>query len=753
VRSTFLKTIKSDLVITGAGPAGISAALAAARHGVKVALVHNMPVPGGNGSSEIGVKIFGASNGESRKAVSVYGRETGIVEEIKLKILEFNQDNIPIDFYENWAMLDAAYFELLYGEENIDLYLNTSVYDAVVENGSVKCILAHQINSEQELCFTAPLFVDASGDGTVAFKSGARFMWGRESSEQFGESHAPLKPVKNVMGSSLFLFSKYTDSPKKYKKPGFAYDVTKQPFWKNIKPEFDREIERYTNFFQGFWWLEIGGLHDVISESEDITKELRKIVYGMWDYIKNSGKFKDTENLQLDRVSIVAGKRESRRFIGDYVLTQTDIDNKTDFFDAIGYGGWAMDCHSPNGIYDHDHAAVWHFVPGIYNFPYRTLYSKDLDNLFICGRIHSASHLAMGSTRIMATCAVGGQAAGTAAYLCKKHKALPRDITKKYIKELQKTLIRDDQSIVGFADDDGVSLFKNAKIQVSSVKKYENILCPQICPMDNDFCLALPYDGRLDSVDVKVKNAKDKTVSLVIEIYGGKRPENYIPEELLKTISVDIAPGFDGFITVPIGTSPLGDKKLYLNFKKSPHLSLYTNKRRYTGMVTFTSILNSKIKEYPNSGLIALTRSDENLCFKNITPYISLFDSKNLINGYTRPYGFPNLWISDDLPGQPQTISVKFNEPKELGNFIIIFDTCLEKDNIPNKDIRFIKKYTIKADGLTGKIFSDTVDDCYKRRSIHHINMKDVTAISIKLEETWGADYFSVFNIIVERLN
>jgi hypothetical protein len=230
-----------------------------------------------------------------------------------------------------------------------------------------------------------------------------------------------------------------------------------------------------------------------------------------------------------------------------------------------------MDAHARNGIYDSDHATYFHFVPGMYSVPFRTLYSKDIDNLFICGRIHSATHLAMSSTRVICTCAAGGQAAGTAAFLCKKYNVTPRDITQKHIKELQNLLVKDDQTILGIPNTDGVALLDNAEIKVSSVKKYENYLDTRLMALDRDYCLVLPYEGTLDSVDIGVKNKEAAPVSLTVEIYGGSRLENYMAEQFLKKISVEVPGAFDGYLTVPVNAAPLhGNCYFYICNKQRP---------------------------------------------------------------------------------------------------------------------------------------------------------------------------------------
>jgi hypothetical protein len=738
-----VEAIKSDFTVIGGGIAGMCAAIAAARHGVRVVLVHSRPVLGGNASSEIGITINGAANNGA--GPSVYGRETGIMDDVKMKILRLNQEKLNGFTSHDFPMMDAAYFDLVYAEKNITVYMNTTAYDCEVENGRITAVMGMQTASERFFRFESPLFLDSSGDGTIAYKSGARFMWGQEGRDDFDESLAPPEKTKYVMGNTILFFPRDVGHPVKFKKPDFAYNVTKQSFWENVKPELHRVFVREGKLFKDTWWIEVGGLRNTITDNENITWELRKIVYGFWDYIKNSGKFEDVENLILERITTLPGKRESRRFIGDYILNQNDIDLKTEFFDAVAIGGWSMDAHAQDGLFDPAPATFWHPVPGMYNYPYRTLYSRDIDNLFIGGRIHSATHLAMSSTRNMATLGVGGQAIGTAASLCIKYGVDPRAITEKHIKELQKLLVDDDDTIIGFYDDDGVRLFKDADIKVSSQKKCENITDPTPYALNSDIGLALSCHERIDSVEIGLKNG-GKAGKLKVEVYTGKWREAFVPETLVKTIELDVASGFDGYLNVPVNTAHGGDGKIYLVFKANESISLYVNINHFPGIVTGKAEANKEPGKYPHAGLVFLRRMAENICFRNMRPDSKLFGPENLVNGYNRPYGTPNLWISDVRKGEPQSISITFPRPTGIQDFVLYFDNCLEYDHFIEIDRRFIKKYTFTAKTEEGD-FTETLDNLCGRRFIHHLNKKGVTQIKIDLQETYGADYFCVYGM------
>lgn len=157
-----------------------------------------------------------------------------------------------------------------------------------------------------------------------------------------------------------------------YHKPAFAHDFASMDFFRSIgKPGLFRDFYRVGNTFHTLWWVEFGGTIDAIRDNEEVSLELRRLIYGLWDYIKNGGDFDDVDNLELEFVSPLVGKRESRRLMGDYVLSQNDILTQRDFEDAVTYGGWPMDVHTPGGIYDVDEpASTFYYVPAFY--PIRT---------------------------------------------------------------------------------------------------------------------------------------------------------------------------------------------------------------------------------------------------------------------------------------------------------------------------------------------------------------------------------------------
>ncbi len=399
--------------------AGLCAAIAAARHGAKVVLMHDRPVLGGNASSEIRMWVCGAHGANNR--------ETGILEEIML-------DNLHRNPTQNYSIWDSILYEKARFEPNITLLLNCSCTDAATVKGHLHSVTGWQLTTQTWHTVTAALFADCSGDSILAPLTGAEWRVGREAQREFGEDIEPQDADQKTMGMSCLIQARETDRPQ----PFIA------PSWANLYLT-DAELPNRDHSLEGnnFWWLELGGEQDSIHDTETIRDDLLKTAFGVWDHIKNHGKH-GAECWNLEWVGFLPGKRESRRYLGDHILTQNDVRAEGRFDDLVAYGGWPMDDHHPAGMAWAGMPTIFHGAPSPYGIPYRCLYSRNVDNLLFAGRNISVTHAGLSSTRVMATCAMIGQAAGTAAALAVRDGLSPRGIYEKRIGELQQTLMDDD---------------------------------------------------------------------------------------------------------------------------------------------------------------------------------------------------------------------------------------------------------------------------------------------------------------------
>ena len=407
-----------DFCVVGGGLAGLCAAVAAARGGSKVALMQERPMLGGNASSEIRMWVCGA-NGENN-------RETGIVEEIALENLWRN----PEKKYPLW---DVLLLDVARREKNLTLLLNCSCCDAEMDGNKIVSVTGWQMTTQSFQTVRAKYFADCSGDSILAPLTGANCRIGREAASEFGENVSVTEADRQTMGMSCLIQARYDENltSKFVPQPG-ATKMTDEMIALR-RPKMDRTSEN-------FWYLELGGNRDSIADTETLRDELIALALGMWDWIKNSGEVENADHWHLDFLGMIPGKRESRRMMGRYIMTQGDVLAGGIFDDVVAYGGWTLDDHHPDGFYHKGNPNTWGITPAPYGIPYRILYSENIENLFFAGRNVSMTHAAMSSARVMATCALLGEAVGTAANIAREFGLTPNGVYEEKIKLLQTRL-------------------------------------------------------------------------------------------------------------------------------------------------------------------------------------------------------------------------------------------------------------------------------------------------------------------------
>lgn len=457
-----LRTLEADLLVAGGGLSGVCCALAAARLGARVLLCQDRPVLGGNASSEIRMHVVGATGLGGGEALVNELREGGLIEEIRLDLAVHNPQRAP-------ALMDLLLYDKCRREPNLTLLLNTTVVSADVADGLIQCVRAERPSTEESFLLHARTFVDCTGDGRLGVEAGAPFVRGRESKRQQGESLAQDEADTKTLGSTLLFQARRHDRPMPFVAPPWARRFTADDL--RLRPYgqsgFDLGLE------YGYWWIEWGGCLDTITDNERIRDELLAITLGVWDFVKNHSDV-DAANWALDWIGFVPGKRESRRFLGQHLLTETDLLTARPFPDAIAYGGWPIDTHPPAGIdAPHEPPCTQHPLPYLYDIPLRSCVSIGPRNLLFAGRNLSATHIAFASTRVMATCAAVGQGVGTAAALALRHNTLPADIAADadLVHAIQQQLLRDDAYLIGVPHRDPRDLvLQAARVTASSAQ-------------------------------------------------------------------------------------------------------------------------------------------------------------------------------------------------------------------------------------------------------------------------------------------
>jgi len=446
--------LTSDILVAGGGPAGVACAISAARQGAKVILCQDRPVLGGNASSEIRMHIVGANSQRPTKALHLEPRETGIIEEIRLENSARNPQRSP-------SMFDFILYEKCRAEPNLSLLLNTSVTSSTVEGGEIVEVGALRASTEDQFRIRSKVYVDCTGDGTLGASAGAAFFSGREDRQSFGESLAQETSDAKTLGSTLLFMGKKHDRPMPFIPPPWARKFSEADL---IKRRHGHGLE------YGYWWLEWGGQLNTIKDNEPIRDELLGIVMGIWDHIKNGGDH-GAENWALDWFGFVPGKRESRRFIGQHVLTQNELMESKPFPDAIAYGGWPLDLHPPEGIDSpNEPGCTQHFIPYLYDIPLKACVARDFKNLLFAGRNISATHVAFASTRVMATCAVVGEGVGVAAAVSCERGLFPSELANEEaaIAVVQNRLLRQDAFLINRSTKNDGDLAQRATISASS---------------------------------------------------------------------------------------------------------------------------------------------------------------------------------------------------------------------------------------------------------------------------------------------
>ncbi|MGG1638968.1 FAD-dependent oxidoreductase [Paenibacillus sp. NRS-1760] len=744
-----LETIKTDIAVIGGGLAGVCAAVAAARLGHAVALVNNRPVLGGNSSSEVRVWVCGATGHGTHR----FARETGIMGEMFVENQYMNPEGNP--YY--W---DLVVHETVKKEKNIQLFLNTDVHEVEAEGDAddrvIRSVTGWMMGSERRIRFESKTYVDCTGDGLVGFLAGAKYRLGREARAEFNEDWAPEVPDDITLGSTLLFYTKDAGKPVKYVKPSFAIDITETSI-----PL--RRVIRSGDNGCAYWWIEWGGEMDTVHDNERIRDELWAVIYGIWDYIKNSGSF-DSEQMTLEWVGTVPGKREYRRFVGDYILNQNDIIAQEPFEDRVAYGGWSIDLHPPQGVYSQESGSKHLHADGNYHIPFRSLYSINVRNMLMAGRDISATHVAFGTTRVMATCAVIGEAAGTGAALTVLHGISPREVYQNHLEELQQTLLRQDASVLGIRNEDKSDLARGARVSASSSTQFLSIEHPMKTEAaDEDLGILFPVEPSLDGIELLLDI--ESPASVTVELYATGEPQNYVPHELVSSCTVETAPGKDQWVRFDLEWHPDHVQNAFLVIKAADGVFLHRSSLPFTGVLGFRKgnqpIVDPRLEDQPDQPVLQwrTEKLDRHpFCFRINTPTTAYSEMK-VLNGLVRPYGGPNLWRSEPLEGEEAWMELCWERDVSVGEVHLTWNDDVNEDliNLHHHRTLFdvipelVKDYRIELMGADGAwVIVHRERDNRKRKRVHRLETgNDTKRMRIVMESTNGSPCAELIEIRV----
>lgn len=703
-----------DVVVIGGGLAGFSAAVAAAREGARAALVQDRPVLGGNSSSEIRVTPHGAAR------FHAYARETGIITELTCEDRANNHEQ----FYNNgWtnSVWDMTLYDLAMRTPNLTVYMNTSVHRVEKsDERRVVAVVGRVSGAETELRLEGRIFIDCTGDGTIAALAGNEWRMGSESRDEFGEPHAPVEASGDTMGSSIHFRARDTGRPAPYRAPVWAA-VYEDPafFYAHNRKPYDIRA--------GYWWFELGTPWDTIRDAETIRHELTRHVLGVWDWIKNKDPLTrdKAKNYALDWIGQVPGKRESRRIMGRYLMTEHDARRGTRFPDEVAYGGWYLDLHVPGGL-----LAPTSELPGAaeifspYGIPLRILIAKDIDNLMMAGRNVSVTHAALGTVRVMSTTAVMGQAAGTAAAVALRRGIPVPDVPEtSAIAEVQQSLLRAGCFLPGVVNEDPLDLALKAEVTASSEAELN-----EASPGDEADALDIRRsqwiavkDRPLDSLEVWVANPTDRPRTLSAELHRTAHIWDYAVREsqrLAETV-LEVPAAYAGWVRWPLGLNVEDglpeDGYVRLDLLNGRELTWHRADAVREGLPSASE---------PEAGWLRSHEDGRTMSFR-MSPPQPVFSPTRTMSGVARPYRTVNLWRS--APGRPlpQTLELSWPEEQEIGTVELTFPGHLLQDH--NRYPAFYREpdcprdYRIEAwiDG-GWQVVHETVGN-YQRRVVHRL--------------------------------
>ena len=699
-----MKTITNDydLVVCGGGLAGFCAAVAAARLGARTCLVQDRPVLGGNSSSEVRVTPHGAA------AFHAYARETGIISEALIEERARNHEEI---FENGWtnSVWDLTLYDIAQTTPNLTLQLNSAVVAVVHDDGArvtetplpdarfgylhrpacarsrrLGAVIVRVANAETERVLRGRYFLDCTGDGIVADLAGCEWRMGSEGRDEFGEPHAPEKPSRDTMGNSIHFRARDTGRLAPFTPPVWAVKHTDARYFYD-QGRLPKEVRG------GFWWLEIGVPWDTIHDAEDIRHELTRHTLGVWDWIKN----KDPRtrelaaNYALDWIGQVPGKRESRRIMGRYLMTENDLQNQVAFADEIAFGGWFLDLHTPGGLlaptseptsaegYKQTSDYSRNSYVGPYGLPLGALIARDIDNLLMAGRNVSVTRAALGTARVMGTTALLGQAAGTACAHALQAGRAPHAFTPEDIHSVQQRLLRDGCFLPNVAHADTVNLASLARAVASSEYRVHEVTPEQPHCLDGlsfwrdqalptgcdelharrGQCIAVGTD-RIDRLEMFVSNLSDQTQRAPVWLVPVDHIWDYRvePATPLAVGEIVVPPGGRQWIAWSPRVKIAPGRWVRLDLGPNPAVAWHVCERILPGHVAAYDMGGGRMRRYGNGVTLAF----------RVAPPQPAFGPQNVLTGVTRPYRWTNLWRSDPVLPLPQWLELEWPEPQRI---------------------------------------------------------------------------------------
>jgi len=527
--------------------------------------------------------------------------------------------------------------------------------------------------------------------------------------------------------------------------PPWLYDIPEG--WENGRGTTERLLSTAK---RGTWWLEHPGDVDDLWNPEFARDELIRVNHTFWHYMKNkwSGRGR-LAKFSLDCIPFMVGKRESRRLMGDYVMNANDALEARTFEDAIGHTGWSLDVHAPDGILSTTGPNGPNRKIPIGQIPYRCLYSRNVDNLLMAGRCASVTHEALGTVRIEASCAVTGQAAGTAAALALHRKTTPRGVYQKHMKELQQLLLKHDQFVPGVRNQDPADLALSAKVRASSVRRPTTEIQGrwfQLRPARGEF-FQWTAGKRLQSVRLYLEAGTTQKVTL--HVREAENAGDMSSGTDVKTVIKEIPAGTNGWVEFPVH-AVLASPYAWVCLDSNLAVQWLSGDNR-PGSYRFYG-RDGKWTSVPGSNMSLRLDPDP---APPEAPVEATFKPENVVNGIARPWidGTSNAWESDPGQALPQWIELSLPHPARVGAIHCVFDTDLTVSMPTQRGDPFpkacVRDYTLECYVNGGWKRVARVRDNLQRLRRHQFVQVTTDKVRMAVEATHGAKTARVFEMRV----
>ncbi len=750
-----------DVLVIGSGVSGYCAAIQAGRSGCDVILIEKDEVLGGNSGPNLGVHITGADRYHH------YGTETGIILQLQEESGWVNaqtqvaQRTVNYNIARRWEAIVQTALE----EAGVRLLKRHYAKAPMMDGSRIAAVVVEDLATFQtKRIDVRHCVVEGSGDGEIAALAGADFRMGREARSEHGERRAPEQADNLKQGTSLGALVRRTDRPVIFVPPPGTPPF--EPRLWNSRPE--TAVRHHEGMFSDdkdcffLYATETGGYKDTIRDDGEIYEELLGQLWAEWDHIKNGPHAEEARNWDLVWVSPKAGKRESRRLLGDHILTETDVESGRDFPDGLAYGGYDVDMHE---VYGTSANIVSYAIPPMYSIPLRSLYSRNISNLLLAGRLISATHIAHSTTRLMRTGATIGQAVGLTAAYCRRYGCTPREVHAGHLAELRQELLKLDGAVLHLRNEDPRDLARDARVTASSEETFNDHGAAGPAPLDCARGLILyAWPATIEAMEVWAKNDSAEPGELTWHVARYDRTQQWLTQQEyhrhnwrdltaerfveVGTQTLEVPAGHEGWLKVAFDPTP-----------ELPGKDETCDLERVLIWTDACPGLSLAWADRPCEIALGLEReaaADEWQVCKaryalRLSPPPLVGEAVNVLNGWRRRFSTAptNMWISRLGEALPQSVTIELPEPRRCDTLHIVFDTLYDHyEDMPHNHERrvsgmCVREYEVevRAAGQWQPVARETNN--YRRLRIHQFARRKLEAVRLTIQAVWEPELYS----------